>query len=217
MLISEKDAGVYDAFNKAIDLATGRYVYFIGAGDCLQPDILEQVKEFLPPEIPTLVYGNCYFVKQRFFNGRKFNSFDFTWTNICHQGEFFHRSIFDIIGKYDLRYKVFADWFLNFKCFVHQGINKQYIPLYIADYEEGGLSSHVCNDPTFNKDFPRYVKKELGFKAYFVCKALMLNPEAFYFIKGFGYKMLLQAVSVARPFVHGYRRLKKAINLRTIR
>ncbi len=219
-LISEKDDGVYDAFNKGIDVATGKYVYFIGAGDCLQPDVLEQVKEFLPMETPTLVYGNCYFTKRKFFNGRELSSFDFTWTNICHQGEFYHRAIFDIVGKYDLRYKVFADWLLNLKCFLHQGINKRYIPLHIADYEEGGLSSRIDNDPAFKKDFPRFVRKELGIKAFIICQTKMRHPDAHFFthglVYGFGYEMVGYLmvgylIPVARPFVRGYRSLKKTI------
>ena len=214
-LISEKDEGIFDAFNKGIDVAAGKYIYFIGAGDCLRPGVLEQVKEFLPAEIPTLVYGNCYFVKRKGFDGRKFSSSDFTWTNICHQGEFYHRSIFDIIGKYDLRYKIFADWMLNLKCFLHRGINERYIPLYIADYQEDGLSCDLNNDPAFKKDFPRFVKKELGIKAFIICQAKMTNPDALYFthglVYGLFYEMLEHLTSVARPFVRRYRTFKKTI------
>jgi glycosyltransferase involved in cell wall biosynthesis len=214
-LVSEKDDGIYYAFNKGIDLATGKYIYFIGAGDCLQPGILDRVKEFLPLETPTLVYGNCYFVKRKGFDGRKFSSSDFTWTNICHQGEFYHRSIFDIIGKYDLRYKVFADWMLNLKCFLHQGINERYVPLHIADYQEGGVSCDLNNDPAFKKDFPRFVKRELGIKAFIICKAKMTKPDALYFEYGLGYglfyEMLGYLIPIARPFVRGYRSLKKTI------
>ncbi len=214
-LISEKDDGVYDAFNKGIDIATGKYVYFIGAGDCLQPDILERVKEFLPMETPTLVYGNCYFTKRKFFDGRELSISDFTWTNICHQGEFYHREIFDIVGKYDLRYKVFADWLLNLKCFLHRGVNKRYVPLYIADYEEGGLSSRIDNDPAFKKGFPRFVRNELGIKAFIVCQTKMRRPDSHFFTRGLvyglGYEMLGYLIPVARPFVRGYRSLKKTI------
>lgn len=214
-VISEKDRGVYDAFNKGIDLAAGKYIYFIGAGDCLRPNVLEQVREFLPPETPTLVYGNCYFTKQKYFDGGELSSSDFAWTNICHQGEFYHRAIFDIVGKYDLRYKVFADWLLNLKCFLHQGINTRYIPLYIADYEEGGLSSRISNDPAFKSDFPQLVKKELGVRAFVVCQAKMSRPDSIYFTHGLVYGLAHQTrerlIAVARPFVRGYRRLKKTI------
>ena len=212
-LVSEKDGGVYDAFNKAIDIATGKYLYFIGAGDYLQPNVLEEVREVLPVSTPALVYGNCYFTKQKIFNGRELNSFDFTWTNICHQGEFYHRSIFDVVGKFDLRYKVFADWLLNLKCFLHKGITKRYIPLHIADYEEGGLSSSIDNDPAFKEDFPRFVRKKLGIKAFVVCQTKMRYPNSLYFTHGLGHffrnEILVYLVPVARPFVRGYRSLKK--------
>jgi glycosyltransferase involved in cell wall biosynthesis len=210
-LTSEEDGGVYHAFNKGIDIAKGKYIYFIGAGDCLQPGVLEQVKEFLPQETPTFVYGNHYLMKQKIYMGKKYRSSDFVFGNICHQAIFYHRAIFDIIGKYDLQYKVFADWFFNLKCFIHPGISKQYIPYLIANFEEGGLSSELNNDPAFKKDFPRLIKKQLGISAYLNCKAFMINPYVFSFCYGAGYALLGHLISFARPYVHGYRYLKKVI------
>lgn len=221
-LVSEKDNGVYDAFNKGIDLATGKYIYFIGAGDRLKPGILERVVEFLPPETPSYVYGNCYFVKQKIYNGKEFTAELFVRDNICQQGVFHHRALFEIVGKFDLRYKVFADWFFNLKCFLHRDVNKRYLPLVIADYEEGGLSSVISRDPVFKKDFPRFVRKRFGLVKYLACKAFLAEPRVFNFIYfsdysgllGYlihNYSLPLFLISTARPYVHRYRRLKKAI------
>lgn len=221
-LVTQKDDGVYDAFNKAIELAAGKYLYFIGAGDCLRPGVLEQVEKFLPQKAASVVYGYCYFVKQKIYNGKKFTSADFIRDNLCHQGIFYHRAIFDIIGKYDLRYKVFADWFFNLKCFIHQGISKQYIPCLVADFEEGGISSELNHDPVFKKEFPRFVRKQFGIFKYIVCRAFLANPRVFNFIYYAHYNLLLEyllsnywlpgyLISIASPYVHSYRRLKKAI------
>jgi hypothetical protein len=105
---------------------------------------------------------------------------------------------------------------LNLKCFLHQGINELYIPLHIADYQEDGLSCDLNTDPAFKKDFPRFVKKELGIKAYIICRAKMKNPDALYFTHSLGYGLLYETllrplIPVARPFVRGYRSLKKTI------
>lgn len=191
MLVSEPDEGVYSAFNKAIDLATGKYLYFIGAGDCLKPDILEQVKEFLPTENPAFIYGKCYFVKQKVINGKEFTKTLFIRDNLCQQGIFYHREIFDIVGKFDLRYKVLADWFFNLKCFMRGEIIKRYINLVIADYEEGGLSSEITCDPVFTNEFPVFVRKHFGIIKYLTCKAFLKNPFVFNYIYHSNYRSLL--------------------------
>jgi len=211
ILISEKDDGVYDAFNKGIKIAKGKYIYFIGAGDCLRPGVLEQVKKFLPHETPAFVYGYCYLMKRKvIYRDREFNRFNFITDNICHQVIFYHRAIFDIIGKYDLRHRIFADWTFNLLCFTNQEISKQYIPYLIADYEEGG-QSELINDPPFKKDFPRLVKKHLGIPSYLKCKVFMINPAVYSFIYSASHALMGLLVSFARPYVHGYRYLKKVV------
>lgn len=206
-LISEPDEGVYYAFNKAIDLAHGKYLYFIGAGDCLKPDILKRVVEFLPPENPAFVYGKCYFVKQKTPNGREFTADLFIRDNLCQQGIFYHRDIFNIIGKFDLRYKVLADWFFNLKCFMSGEIEKRYTDLVIADYEEGGLSAEITCDPVFTKEFPQFVKKHFGVVKYFMCRAFLKSPYVFNYIYHSEYRLLLYHT------INNFSLLKKSASL----
>src|SRR5467141_248713 len=60
IFISESDRGVYDAMNKGIDRSSGKYLYFLGAGDSLRPAVLENVAPLLPVAGPALVYGNVF-------------------------------------------------------------------------------------------------------------------------------------------------------------
>ncbi len=220
-LISEKDEGVYDAFNKAIDLAAGKYLYFIGAGDCLKPDILKQSEEFLLPETPSIIYGKCYFVQQKKLNGREFTAELFTRDNLCQQGMFYHRAVFDIIGKFDVQYKIFADWFFNLRCFLDDRITKRFVNLVLADYEEGGISSKIRDDPVFMKKFPVFVREQFGTTKYIACKLFLNFPYAFNYIYLGEYQMLLRHLvynyslpgylaSFAKPFVVAYRNVKKS-------
>ena len=59
--ISEPDDGLYDAMNKALELATGSYIVFLNAGDRLHDaDTLSRVARAAQgtAELPAVVYGN---------------------------------------------------------------------------------------------------------------------------------------------------------------
>lgn len=140
-LVSERDKGVYDAMNKGIELAAGKYLYFLGAGDSLRADVLRKVEKLLPDEPLTLVYGNVYWMDEAIIYGGEFDKLKLKTHNICHQAIFYERSIFDVMGKFELRFKVLADYVFNIKCFGDERIHKRYIDYVIANFEGGGLSA----------------------------------------------------------------------------
>ena len=218
-LVSEKDSGIYDAFNKGIERAKGEYLYFIGAGDCLQPDVLEQLAGQLPRDVPGIVYGRVYFIKQNIYNGQEFTAARFIRDNLCQQGMFYQREVFEIIGVFDLHFKVFADWFFNLKCFLNDRIKTRYIDTVIADYEEGGVSAQLANDPLFVREFPRFVRRKFGFFRSLVCRAFLLEPHVFNFVFYSNYHLLpahllanyrlpQYLVGALKPFVRRFRALK---------
>ena len=154
--ISERANGVCDAMNKGIDRAVGMYLYFLGAGDLLRPGILEHLLDTLPREKPTLVYGNVFWAGNDPVYGRTVYAGPFDKEriiNLCpnHQSIFYHRSIFEMEGRYDLDYRILADWHLNLKCFGNERIGKVYVDAVVADYEGEGTSSRVIDEVFFRR------------------------------------------------------------------
>jgi len=55
--VSEPDAGLYDAMNKALQHATGEYIVFLGADDRLTPDALAAVARALDGSPADIGFG----------------------------------------------------------------------------------------------------------------------------------------------------------------
>lgn len=69
-LLSEKDSGLYNAMNKAIDLCTGDYIIFMNSGDVFYDNyVLEDMIPYLHSD---LVYGN---VMRKTQNGNKLEKY----------------------------------------------------------------------------------------------------------------------------------------------
>lgn len=164
-LISEPDTGVYDAMNKGIEMSNGEYLYFIGAGDLLKSDVLETMRPALPPSGLNVVYGNAYFVSYKEVHSGKINAAFFRTSNVCHQAIFYQRTIFELLGNFNLKYKILADWAFNLKCFGDKRIRQTYIAQLIADYEGGGISERYV-DTAFHADHKKLIRRYLGLRQY---------------------------------------------------
>lgn len=120
--VSEPDEGLYDAMNKAIDMATGHYILFLNAGDRLHDaHTLEHIAKCAGTDKarrPAVIYGDTDLVddKGRFLRHRRLAPPEhLTWRSfksgmlVCHQA-FFARTDMARRLHYDLRYRFSADF-----------------------------------------------------------------------------------------------------------
>ena len=154
--ISEPDKGLYDAMNKAIDMATGNYIVFLNAGDVFhETTTLSKIvaaAERYGKELPAVVYGNTDIVDDEghFIRHRRLAPPErLTWRSfrngmlVCHQA-FFARTDLARRFRYDLRYRFSADfdWCIRI---MHEAA-RQGLPLLnarciVADYLSEGLTT----------------------------------------------------------------------------
>jgi len=151
--ISEKDTGVYDAMNKGIDLAKGKYLYFIGAGDTLYEDSLCNVNNEINDEY--FILGRSYHVSMGDFFYMPLKKSDMVYNFINHQAIFYKKDLFEKIGKYDLNYHIFADNILNRKIFGGDDITKKIVNTKIAYYLGNGISENPNLNDEFKGDFEK--------------------------------------------------------------
>lgn len=188
--VSEKDNGIYDAMNKGIDVATGRYLIFIHGGDCLRENILEKMSIYFASDICNFVYGNVLMKDINMVYDGKFNKYRLSISNICQQSIFYHHKIFNLVGKHDLKYNVLADRVLNIKCFADNRIEKVYVNEIIADYAGGGFSSRNI-DKKFETDREMIIKNEFGYK---ILLAFLIRKKFVSFLESLHIKVFVKKI-----------------------
>lgn len=145
-LWSEKDAGVYDAMNKAMEVCHGEWIYFLGSQDEFFNDrILEELFQEGCFDYDEVIYGNVHVRgdavwagPDRIYDG-PFDIWKLLHRNICHQSIFYPRSVISKVGPFNTRYSVTADWDFNLRC--RAKYNFRHVAKTIAYFQAGGLSS----------------------------------------------------------------------------
>ncbi|MVM29561.1 glycosyltransferase [Spirosoma sp. HMF4905] len=137
--ISEKDDGIYDAMNKALDKSQGKWVLFLGGNDRLNIDVLKKVYKHLD-DSKDLIYGNIVFN-----TGRRYKSILNLKTilnnTVHHQGAFYNKKLFDNF-RYDTTIKTMADYELNLLIYLSRKQSKK-INIDIAECDANGVSSEI--------------------------------------------------------------------------
>lgn len=146
--ISEKDKGIYDAWNKGVRAATGVWIVFLGADDQLLPDFFSTYLKLLETvnsnEID-LISAKSVLVDEngtrlRSFGGPyKYERFKF-FMDISHGSTLQNRKLFDEIGSFDTSIKICADYdFLLRKQMRALFVDKEVIVM-----QYGGMSNTVA-------------------------------------------------------------------------
>ncbi|RAJ06558.1 glycosyltransferase involved in cell wall biosynthesis [Chitinophaga skermanii] len=161
------DKGIYDAFNKGVNEANGKWIYFLGADDRLLPGFSDLAKQLKDPR--TIYYGDSvpYYgdaTPGMELLGGEFSSYRLAKHCMNHQTIFYPATVFQLY-KYQLKYKIYADYALNIQAWGDRRFRQQYIPVLIARYNMMGFSSSH-NDPVFRRDKLMLIKQSMGWWMY---------------------------------------------------
>jgi glycosyltransferase involved in cell wall biosynthesis len=146
---SEPDKGIYDAWNKALDHATGDWLMFLGADDRLAgPDVMLRMGSALSGiDPPTRVaYASLVVVSPDGVVVRRVGA---PWEDlrgllatglpIPHPATFHRRELFDDIGRFDTSYRICGDYELLLRELPLRP--PQFVPgLVVVEMRAGGVS-----------------------------------------------------------------------------
>jgi glycosyltransferase involved in cell wall biosynthesis len=138
-LVAEPDDGVYHAMNKAIALARGEWLLFLGADDRLVGEaVLSEVMNWARKTEAGVMAGEAAYDDGRIYKLRsRVNPRARNFTH--HQATFYRRSLFAENGAFDLSLRVMADYEFNLRLWKNR-VRFKPIPLRVAACGSGGLS-----------------------------------------------------------------------------
>jgi len=200
--VSEEDTGIYNAMNKGIKKATGKYCLFLNSGDYLYDNnILKEIVGLNYEE--DIISGNVIKYSESHYNEEPFSKikhstislFDLYSNSLNHQATFIRRELFNKYGLYEEKYAVISDWVFMLKTIILNNVSFKYISKTISYYNEDGISNGESNyyieeripalkelfasrilmdyEVKFNKDFVIIYNRIKKYKlCYFILKSL---------------------------------------------
>ena len=157
-IVSEQDNGLFDAMNKGIHYANGKWINFLNCGDTYYSStVIEQIFKNYHTDNVDLIYGDvCLLKKSKIQKTRKSKKINKIWRGMpfCHQCAFYKT---EVLKKYKFRNELGADFFQLYSLYKKDyKIHK--IDLCIANYLPGGLSE--INRYKINKKQFRLIKED---------------------------------------------------------
>lgn len=145
--ISEKDEGIYHAMNKGIDMALGKWIFFLGSDDALHnATTLDSIFSHEAIADNDIVYGNIMLKNSGTIYGGKYTAVRLLFAPMPHQATFYRSTVFKSLGVYDQRFKILADWAFTMKWFNDASIRRAFVDIVIAVYGEEGASTRVRDE-----------------------------------------------------------------------
>lgn len=183
---SESDRGVYDAMNKGLARAEGKYITFLNSDDYYQNSDAVGISVNALEST-----GSDYsFADTQGINAENNKPLDIWKGNIsrlpfgnhyCHQSMFIKTDVLRELGGFDTSYRVSADSELMVKL---ASLNKKhvYIPQCIVSYRSGGLSNkHILETRKEHSEvFYKFLGKKEGLSAkdcYLLWNFSILNEK----------------------------------------
>jgi len=144
--ISEKDSGIYDAWNKALKLAKGQWITFIGSDDIFLPESLS----LMAKHASTNNDYDFITAKARIMRGSKVErAFGEPWKwntfkkemKILHAGGWHNAAYFKTHGLFDATYRIVGDYELLLRA--GKNLKVLFINQFIIEMGGDGVSTRL--------------------------------------------------------------------------
>lgn len=149
-LVSEPDAGIYDAMNKGVLAATGEVVGFLNADDqYANGDVLGMVARAVDEGHLDAVFGDVAFYSDaspkrliRRYRANRFRPDRLAWGWMpAHPGLFVRRQIFERVGLFSTSYRIAADFEWIARAFYRESLRYRHLPATLVHMRTGGIST----------------------------------------------------------------------------
>lgn len=148
--LSEPDNGIYHAFNKGVQRATGDWICFLGSDDFFwQQDALSFLVSGLLDTHCRLVHGQIAILNDNddilLISGESWDKAKaklYSRMSLPHPALLHHKSWFSDYGLFDENFKIAGDYEM-----ILRGKNESvlFIPIIVAGMRDGGISSNFKN------------------------------------------------------------------------
>ncbi|VVS98411.1 Glycosyl transferase family 2 [Sphingomonas sp. EC-HK361] len=151
VVVSERDAGLFDAMNKGVKLATGDVIAILNADDAYaNPQVLSKVAALFAADagLEAVLGDVVYFDGDnpdritRRYRSTRFAPGKLAWGWMpAHPGTFLARGVYDRIGLYRTDFRLAADYEYAVRAFTKARIRYRHLPEVVVRMRAGGLST----------------------------------------------------------------------------
>ena len=141
-LVSEQDAGIYDAMNKGIRLAKGELIGIVNSDDWYEPDTVRQAVNHYNNEKYQVIYGMQRTYEEDREKSVFINNHEFLHEQmITHPTCFVTKAAYEDFGTFDLKYKSSADLDLMLRFYDTKKVVFTPVMHVMSNFRLGGMSS----------------------------------------------------------------------------
>lgn len=200
-VLSEPDTGIYNAMNKGVRLATGKYCIFMNAGDSfLNKNVLSEVNKYLAADIDIISGNNIITSNNKliaYSKPPKIITFNYLFnSSLCHQSTFIKRQLL-IDNPYDETLRMVSDWKFWIQTLIFK--NSSYLPIdvNICDFDGRGITytqsekGNIERNIVFQELIPQriiddYISYSQQFKKKFMTR---LKRKILFFLSYYSFKL----------------------------
>ncbi|MXV52123.1 glycosyltransferase [Pedobacter sp. HMF7647] len=194
--VSEPDKGIYDAWNKGVDKATGDWTMFLGADDLLVPGAIKDYVEFLKGVGKEVDYVSSR-IEMIDENDTTIRIKGWPWEwpmflkemTVAHPGSLHSKRLFEKYGRFDTSYKITGDY--EFLLRPGKELKTAYYDKVQVKMSEGGASDSIAAV----KEHLRAASKTGGYpeyKAKLNGAVVYIKFKGKYLLRRFGFNAYLK-------------------------